>query len=130
MRDHQVCVAFLHVSHASSLQARLTNLNQLVLRHRLVQFILMRDVTAPPIHSKGASEARQAFLNGCGDGRQRTDEQPLDSERRIDMEFAYQLVSDLFNRELDIPLPEALALLARCEPGNWVVKMLHPKWRP
>ena len=130
MRDHQLCVAFLHVSHASSLQARLSNLNELVRRHRLVQFILMRDISAPPIQSKGASEARQAFLNGAGDGLQRTRERPLDPERRIALEFVYQLVSDLFNRELDLPLPEALALLARCEPDNWVVQMLHPKWRP
>jgi len=129
LRDHQVCVAFLHVGHASSVHARLTNLNQLVLQHRLVEFILMRDASAPAIQSRGASEARLAFLNGCGDGLQRTRERPLDQERRLALEFVYQLVSDLFNRELDLPLPVALALLERCEPDNWLVQLLHPSWR-
>ena len=34
------------------------------------------------------------------------------------LEFVYQLVSDILNREQDLPLQEGLHLLARHEPGN------------
>ena len=118
------CVAFLHELNASSVSARLVNLNQLVLQHRGVEFYLMRDHTAPPITSKKASEAMRVFRNGCGDGAMRTFETPLDYERRIAFEFVHQLVNDLINRELDIPLPEGLSLLAESDPDNWVVRML------
>ena len=37
-------------------------------------------------------------------------------ERRIAIEFVTQLVIDLVNRELDVPLPAALALLAGAIP--------------
>jgi hypothetical protein len=121
------CVAFLHVANGTAVNARLVNLNQLVLLHRGVEFYLMRDGTAPPIQSKAASEALRVFRNGCGDGTLRTFEAPLDQERRIAFEFVHQLVVDLVNRELDIPLPAGLALLAGTDPDNWVVRMLHPQ---
>jgi Cdc6-like AAA superfamily ATPase len=120
------CVAFLHVANANSVGARLGNFNQLVLRHRQVQFILMRDASAPAIRSRSASQALEAFKNGSGDGRQRTFLRPLDQERRVALEFVHQLVSNILNRELDLPLRKGLDLLARHEPGNWVVKLLHP----
>ena len=120
------CVAFLHVANANSVGARLGNLNQLVLRHRQLQFILMRDASAPAISSRAASQALEAFKNGSGDGRRRTFLRPLDQERRVDLEFVHQLVSDILNRELDLPLREGLDLLARHEPSNWVVKLMHP----
>lgn len=123
------CVAFLHISNGNAIQARLTNLNQLVSRHRQVQFILMRDVTAAPISSKAASAAYKAFLNGCGDGVKRTHERPLDQERRIALEFVHQLVSDIVNCELDVPMSDALNLLAIAEPQNWIVQLLHPDQR-
>ncbi len=51
------CIAFLHVTHANSITARLGNLNQLVMRHRQTQFILMRDGFAPVIRSPGGLAA-------------------------------------------------------------------------
>lgn len=126
MPEVRRCVAFLHVANATAVNSRLVNLNQLVLLHRGVEFYLMRDHTAPPIQSKGASEALRVFRNGCGDGTLRTFEAPLDHERRIAFEFVHQLVNDLINRELDIPLPKGLALLADSDPDNWVVRMLTP----
>ena len=100
------CIAFLHVANATSVNARLRNLNQLVLQKREVQFILMRDVSAPEIRSRQASEALAAFKNGCGEGRKRTFWRPLDLQRRVALEFVHQLVSDILNRELDLPLQE------------------------
>lgn len=120
------CIAFLHTANVTSLGARLRNLNQLVLQKREVQFILMRDEFAPDIRSRQASEALESFRNGCGEARKRTFWRPLDLERRVSLEFVHQLVSDILNRELDLPLPEGLELLARHEPQNWVVKLLHP----
>jgi hypothetical protein len=120
------CVAFLHIANATAVNARLVNLNQLVLLHRGVEFYLMRDHTAPPIQSKAASEALRVFRNGCGDGTMRTFETPLDQERRIAFEFVHQLVNDLINRELDLSLPEGLALLSGTDPDNWVVRMITP----
>ena len=126
MPEIQRCVAFLHVANGTAVNSRLMNLNQLVLLHRGVEFYLMRDHTAPPIQSKGASEALRVFRNGCGDGTMRTFETPLDQERRIAFEFVHQLVTDLINRELDLSLPEGLALLSGSDPDNWVVRMLTP----
>ena len=120
------CIAFLHVANANSVTARLSNLNQLVMRHRQTQFFLMRDGFAPTIHSRGGMAAMEAFRNGGGDGRKRTFWRPLDHERRVALEFAHQLVSDILNRELDLPLDQALELLARHDPESWVVKLLHP----
>jgi len=126
MPEVRRCVAFLHIANATAVNSRIVNLNQLVLRHRGVEFYLMRDHTAPPIQSKGATKALDEFRNGCGDGALRTFEAPLDHERRIAFEFVHQLVNDLINRELDIPLPKGLALLAGSDPDNWVVRMLTP----
>ena len=120
------CIAFLHVAHASSITARLRNLNQLVMQHRQIQFILMRDGFAPTIRSPGGLAAMEAFRNGSGDGRKRTFWRPLDHDNRVALEFVHQFVSDIVNRELDLPLAGGLALLARHDPDNWVVKLLHP----
>ncbi|MFM7675336.1 MAG: exonuclease domain-containing protein [Synechococcus sp.] len=120
------CIAFLHVANANSITARLRNLNQLVMNHRQTQFFLLRDGFAPLIRSSGAMAAMEAFRNGSGDGRKRTFWRPLDHGRRVGLEFVHQLVSDIVNRELDLPLPAGLELLARHEPDNWVVKLLHP----
>jgi hypothetical protein len=121
------CIAFLHVANGTSVNARLRNLNQLVLQQRQVQFFLMRDVSAPAIRSRLASEALKAFENGSGDSKNRTFWRPLDLQRRVALEFVHQLVSDILNRELDLPLQDGLDLLARHEPQNWVVKLLHPQ---
>ena len=129
IQKSQWCVAFLHISNANSVRSRLTNLNQLVMNHRQIQFYLMRDVSAPPITTKAASAAYKAFVNGCGDGVQRTHDRPLTLERRIALEFVHGLISDIVNQELDLPLTEGLALLARHEPDNWVVQLLHPQRR-
>jgi hypothetical protein len=118
------CIAFLHVANANAITARLTNLNQLVMRHRQTQFFLMRDRFAPLIRSKGGMAAMEAFRNGTGDGRKRTHWRPLDHDNRVALEFAHQLVSDVVNRELDLPLTAGLELLARHEPDSWVVKLL------
>ena len=126
MPTFQRCVAFLHIANATAINARLVNLNQLVLLHRGVEFYLMRDHTSPPIQSKAASEALRVFRNGCGDGSMRTFETPLDHERRISFEFVHQLVTDLVNRELDLSLTDGLALLSESDPDNWVVRMLTP----
>jgi len=121
----RLCVAFLHVENANSITARLRNFNQLVMSHRKTQFILMRDGFASKITSKGGMAAMEAFRNGSGDGRKRTHERPLDHKRRVALEFVHQLVSDIVNRELDIPLSTSLELLARHEPESWIVKLLN-----
>ena len=122
----QRCIAFLHVVNSSSVGARLHNLNTLVLRHPQVQFILMRDHSSPPIKSPMASNLLQAFLNASGGSRSRTSHCPLDLERRVALEFVHQMVNDIINRELDLPLRHGLQILASHEPRNWVVMLLHP----
>lgn len=119
------CVAFLHVSNANAITARLNNLNQLVSRQRHIHFILMRDEFSTTIRSPGAMAAMEAFRNGSGDGQQRTHWKPLNLERRVALEFSFQLVTDILNREIDIPLMDGLNLLARYEPDNWIVRLLR-----
>ncbi len=120
------CIAFLHVANANAITARLGNLNQLVMKHRQSQFVLMRDGFATVIRSPGGMAAMEAFRNGSGDGRKRTFWRPLDHDNRVALEYVHQLVSDIINRELDLPLPAGLELLARHDPDNWLVKLLHP----
>ncbi|MEA5416006.1 3'-5' exonuclease [Synechococcus sp. BA-132 BA5] len=120
------CIAFLHVASANAITARLRNLNQLVMNYRQTQFVLMRDGFAPVIRSPGGMAAMEAFRNGSGDGRKRTFWRPLDHDNRVALEYVHQLVSDIVNRELDLPLPAGLELLASHDPDNWVVKLLHP----
>ncbi|WP_338431946.1 AAA family ATPase [Synechococcus elongatus] len=118
------CLAFLHLSNGNSILARLTNFNQLVLSHPKTTFILMRDRTVGDIRSPKASQALEAFRNGTGDGRRRTHYQVLSLEQRVDLELVHQLVSDINNRDLEIPMPDALNLLVRQEPQNWIVKLV------
>ncbi|MEB3199618.1 MAG: hypothetical protein VKK62_03690 [Synechococcaceae cyanobacterium] len=126
----QRCVAFLHTRNSTSVHSRLSNLNQLVVHHRKVQFILMRDASAPQISSKQASAALQAFRTGSGDGVIRTFVRPLDRERRIALEFTHQLINDIINRDLEIPLAEGLRLLEVHHPQNWIVRLLQPAGTP
>lgn len=126
VRDQQGerCLAFLHISNGTSICARLTNFNQLVLSHPKITFILMRDRTVGDIRSPKASQALEAFRNGTGDGRRRTHYQVLSLEQRVDLELVHQLVSDINNRDLEIPMPDALNLLVQQEPQNWIVKLV------
>ncbi|WP_334191167.1 AAA family ATPase (plasmid) [Synechococcus elongatus PCC 11801] len=118
------CLAFLHLSNGNSILARLTNLNQMVLSHPKTTFILMRDRTVGNIRSPKASQTLEAFCNGTGDGRKRTHYQVLSLEQRVDLELVHQLVSDINNRDLEIPMPDALNLLVQQEPQNWIVKLV------
>lgn len=123
-RQGERCLAFLHVSNGTSIWARLSNFNQIVLSNPKTTFILMRDRTVGDIRSPKASEALAAFCNGTGDGRKRTHYQVLTLEQRVDLELAHQLVSDINNRDLEIPMPDALNLLVQQEPQNWIVRLV------
>ena len=68
-----------------------------------------------------ASNLLQAFLNASGGSCSRTSHCPLDLERRVALEFVHQMVNDIINRELDLPLRHGLQILASHEPRNWVV---------
>lgn len=125
VKEQSWCIAFLHVSNANSITARLNNLNQLVMRHRHIHFILMRDQFSTTIRSSGAMSAMEAFRNGSGDGVKRTHWKELDFERRVDLEFTFQLVTDILNREVDLNLAEGLHLLGQHDPNNWIVKLLR-----
>lgn len=126
VKDRSWCIAFLHVTNANAITARLNNLNQLITRHRHIHFILMRDGFATTIRSAGSMAAMEAFRNGSGDGVKRTYWKELDIDRRVALEFTFQLVTDILNREVDIPLADGLNLLARHEPDNWIIKLLRP----
>jgi hypothetical protein len=41
------------------------------------------------------------------------------------LEYSFQLVTDILNREIDIPLTDGLNLLARYEPDNWIIRLLR-----
>lgn len=125
VKDRSWCIAFLHVSNANSITARLNNLNQLITRHRHIHFILMRDGFATTIRSPGSLASMEAFRNGTGDGVKRTYWKELDLDRRVALEFTFQLVTDILNREVEIPLADGLDLLARHEPDNWILKLMR-----
>lgn len=124
-RRQSWCVAFLHVNNAQSIQARLRNLNQLVMHHRDINFMLMRDGFASTISSNHGIKEKEAFRNGVGDGHKRNHWVPLNHERRVTLEFTYQLVMDMHNGDVDIPLSDGLRLLANHEPDNWIVRLLR-----
>lgn len=126
MKDRSCCIAFLHVNNANSITARLNNLNQLIMRHRQMHFILMRDQFSSTIRSAGAMAAMEAFRNGSGDGVNRTHWRELNLDRRVDLEFTFQLVTDILNREVEMDLVEGLHQLAHHEPTNWITTLL---WR-
>lgn len=125
IRDRSWCVAFLHVDNTNSITARLGNLIQLVSRQFQIHFILMRDQFSTTIRSPGAMAAMAAFRNGSGHGAKRTHWRSLDHQRRVDMAFAFQLVSDILNREVDFSLGDGLNLLIRHEPENCILKLLR-----
>ena len=118
------CIAFLQTTASPSIKARLGNLNQLVLSHPQTTFILIRDVQMGIIHTPAASLELQRFKNARPSPPYKTHFQMLDLEKRIEFELVFKLVMDIVNRDLDIPMPEALSLVVKLYPKNWIVKLV------
>ena len=48
----------------------------------------------------------------------------MNQDSRIDFELIYQLVVDLNNQDLDIPLTEALKIIIEQFSSYWLIKIL------
>lgn len=48
----------------------------------------------------------------------------MNQDSRIDFELIYQLVVDLNNQDLDIPLTEALKIIIEQFSSYWLIKLL------
>ena len=117
------CIALLHTDSPHSITARLNNLNQLVSKHPHAHFYLLRDQFSTTIRSPGALKAMEAFRNGNGDGKRRTHWLPLDLQRRVELEYTFQLVTDILNKEVELRLREAWMLLIKHQPEHWIVRL-------
>lgn len=62
-------------------------------------------------------------LNGNGDGKRRTHWLPLDLQRRVELEYTFQLVTDILNKEAELRLREAWRPLIKHEPEHWIVTL-------
>jgi DNA polymerase III epsilon subunit-like protein len=118
------CIGFLQTTTPQSIKARLGNFNQLVLSHPQTTFILIRDVQIGVICTPAASEELQRFRNARPAPPYQTHFQMLDLEKRVEFELVFKLIMDIVNRDLDFPMPEALSLLVKQHPENWVVKLI------
>ena len=118
------CIGFLQVTSATSIKARLANFNQLVLSHPKTTFILIRDQQVGAVLTPAALQELSRFQNARPAPPYKTHFQILDLEHRVEFELVFKLVMGIINRDIDIPMAEALSLLVKTHPQNWIVRLV------
>ena len=116
-------IGFLQSQTLQSVSFRVNNLNELVKLHPDITFILIRDLELGEIKSRVAAERLARFKN-AGHGTRQTHFQYLRLNQRVEFELVFKLVTDIINRDLEIPMVEALSRLVERCPENWVVKLV------
>ncbi|MGK7948322.1 MAG: exonuclease [Xenococcaceae cyanobacterium] len=118
-RKHQkFSIGFLQTD-GSSFTFRIKNYNELVIKCQDINFLLLRDIRRPIITGRVGKEEKNK-LNSLANGQFKI----MNQENRIDFELIYQLVVDLNNQDLDIPLTEALKIIIEQFSSYWLIKIL------
>ena len=117
-RNQKFSIGFLQID-SSSFTSRIKNYNELVINCQDINFLLWRDVRRPLITGRVGKEERDK-LNTLPNGKF----QIMNKDNRIDFELIYQLVIDLHNKDLDVPLVQALKIATEQFQSYWLVKIL------
>ena len=113
-----LCLGFLQIS-GSLFTTRLRNYNTLVVKHKDIKFVLWRDSRQASISGKVANE-EITKLNNAENGNFLT----MGQENRINFELIYNLIVDIQNKDLDLPLETALRIISSKFKNYWLIKIL------
>ena len=91
----------------------------MVINYKDIKFLLWRDIRQPDITGKVGRE-EIAKLNNAPNGSFSVMEQ----DNRINFELIYQLIVDIQNRDLEIPLETALILINAHFSDYWLIERL------
>ena len=122
--NKNLCIGFLSSPKGNSFTSRLQNYNEFVAKNEKIKFQLWRDVRSNTIKKDTVGAQEIAKLNNTKNGTFLT----MDRETRINFELIYQLISDIYNQDLDInlktELKPALRIIVNCFKDYWLIKAL------
>lgn len=117
-KNKKYSIGFLQTD-GSSFTFRIKNYNELVINCQDINFLLWRDLRRPLITGRVGKEEKNK-LNSLPNGQFKI----MNQENRINFELIYQLVVALNNKDLDLPLVEALKIAREQFPSYWLIGML------
>ena len=117
-KNQKFSIGFLQVD-GSSFTSRIKNYNELVINCPDIDFSLWRDIRRPLITGRVGKEERNK-LNDFPNGKF----QIMNQENRVNFELIYQFIIDLHNKDLDVPLVQALQIATEQFRSYWLIKIL------
>ncbi|MGL5035274.1 MAG: exonuclease, partial [Microcystaceae cyanobacterium] len=112
-------IAFLNLD-SGTFTARLKSFNELVVLHKEVDFLIWRDRRKNIITGKVGKEEIEK-LNNANNGQFCL----MEKEDRISFELIYKLVTDIYNRDLEVSLENAWLVIAQELSDCWLIKILN-----
>jgi Cdc6-like AAA superfamily ATPase len=110
-------IAFLQVD-GSAFTSRIKNFNELVVTYKNHQFQLWRDERQPTITGK-VSRENITMLDNTTNGEFCI----MGKDERLDFELIYKLITDIYNKDLDLTIKEALIAMIREMNESWLIKL-------
>ncbi len=114
----QYVIGFLHLE-GRQFVGRIKNFNSLVVNYPQYYFRLFRDAREKPIRGR-VSKDEQLKLNNTKNGKFIV----INKTDRVIYETIYQLITDLKNRDIDIPLKELMERIFDIYSEFWLCKLL------
>jgi hypothetical protein len=117
-QHHRQAIAFLNLD-GTFFTNRIKNFNELVILHKDIQFSIWRDRRKDKIIGKVGQEEIEKLKNAAN-GRFCM----MEKEDRLDFELLYKLVTDIYNRDLEIDLEKALSIVKIELQNSWLMEIL------
>ncbi len=115
----KIAIGFLHID-GNSFTNRIKNWNETLVNDRSIHYQLWRDDRSSEISGKvGCGEIEK--LNHSPQGQFLI----LGEEERLDFELIYGLIIDIQNRDLEMPLQDALEHLMTNLSESWIIQFIH-----
>ena len=116
--SHNQAIAFLNLE-GSTFTSRIKNFNELVILHKDTDFLLWRDRRKVSITGKVGREEIEK-LNNAANGQFCL----MEKEDRLGFELLYKLVTDIYNRDLEVSWETAWSVVYQELADLWLVKIL------
>jgi DNA polymerase III epsilon subunit-like protein len=116
--NQRQAIAFLNLD-GTFFTNRIKNFNELVILHKDIQFTVRRDRRKNMITGKVGKEEIEK-LDNAPNGRFCM----MEKEDRLDFELLYKLITDIYNRDLEIDLEKALSIVKRELQNSWLMTTL------
>lgn len=117
-QNQEFVIAFLQ-GDGSAFTSRIKNLNELVIAHLNIQFILLRDCRQSVIKGAVGKQELEKFSH-TPNGQFKVWER----EERLDFELIYKLIIEIQNRDVEFNLEAASLLLRHCLNQSWLLECL------